>query len=422
MHSYDSRSRHFHYRDGALLAESVALTEIRNAYGTPSYVYSRDAILKAYEGYREGLKDIPHLICYAVKANGNIELIRLLAERGAGADLTSGGELFLALKGGVDGERIVFSGVGKTEIEIREAIEAGILMFNVESEPELDTINRVALSMGKTAPIALRVNPDVDAKTHPKISTGLKEHKFGVPWDQCEAIYLKAIEMNGIEVTGIAAHIGSSLADAQPLLEALDRILELRDRLQARGISIPYVDIGGGLGIRYENESPITTQEYGQRLKEKIAESGATLIIEPGRSIMGNAAVLLCEVQYVKRTVDRTFVVVNAAMNDLARPAIYGAYHHIIPVNLNNRSVEKVDVVGPICESSDVFGKDRELPTCESGDLLAICSAGAYGYAMASYYNGRVRPAEVLVDGDAHRLIRRRETYEDLIRNQIPTG
>lgn len=416
---YDAHSRHFQFRDGKLYAENVDLATLVAEHGTPLYVYSREAILDAYMGYEKGLEGIPHQICYAVKANGNVQLIKLLAEKGAGADLTSAGELTVALKGGIPAEKIVFSGVGKTLAEIRYALECGIMMFNVESEPELEAINRVAADMGKQAPVAVRVNPDVDAKTHPKISTGLKEHKFGVPWESCVALYEKAAAMNNIKVKGIAAHIGSSLADTTPLLDALDRIMGLRDTLKSKGIEIPVIDIGGGLGIRYESESPKSTQEYAEQLRQKIKDSGATVLLEPGRSIMGNAAVLVCEVQYVKRTDDRAFVIVDAAMNDLARPAIYGAYHHITPVVQKDGAFEPVDIVGPICESSDVFGKQRQMPRLDTGDLLAICSAGAYGFAMASHYNGRVKPAEVLVEGDSHRIIRKREPIEELFRYQV---
>ncbi|MBI1387718.1 MAG: diaminopimelate decarboxylase [bacterium] len=414
-----TNSRFFAYRDGDLFAESISVRSLAEQYGTPLYVYSREAMLEVFDGYRRGLEGIPHLICYAIKANGNIALIKQLAERGAGADLTSGGELALAQKAGVPGERIVFSGVGKTRDEIEYALNAGILMLNVESEPELEAIDQIAGEMGKKAPVAIRVNPNIDAKTHPKISTGLREHKFGVPFEECAPLYERAAAMPNIEVRGMASHIGSSLADASPLLQALNRLLGLRDDLKSKGIEISYVDVGGGLGIRYQGESPLTSHEFASELKKRIEGAGVTLVIEPGRSIMGNAAVLVCRTVYVKKTSYRTFAVVDAAMNDLARPAIYGAHHNIVPVCAKEGTLQKIDVVGPICESSDVFGKDRELPELQSGDLLAICSAGAYGYAMASYYNGRVRPAEVLVEGSEARLIRLRETYDDLWRNQV---
>ncbi len=418
MAPFETNSRFFEYRDGELYVESVPLQAIADEYGTPVYVYSTQSIIDAYTGYQKGLEGVPHIICYAVKANGNIALMQLLAQRGAGADLTSIGEMSVAKTAGIPPEKMVFSGVGKTASEIKAALELGVLMFNVESSAELDVIAAVAKEIGKTAHIAVRVNPNVDAKTHPKISTGLKEHKFGVPWEECVALYQRAADLDHIEVRGIAAHIGSSLPDAQPLLDALDKILSLRDELNEKGIDVPYVDMGGGLGIRYDDESPITTEEFASRLKNKIKDAGVTLIVEPGRSIMGNSGVLLCETQYVKRTADRTFVIINAAMNDLARPAMYGAHHNIVPVKTGNQP-ETVDVVGPICESSDVFDKSILLPKCESHDLLAICSAGAYGFSMASQYNGRVRCSEVLVEGGSRRLIRKREQLEELTRLQV---
>lgn len=418
MTEFETNARSFEYRDGELFAESVSLKTIAKAYGTPVYVYSTKSVLDAFIGYQKGLEGVPHLICYAVKANGNVAVMKLLAERGAGADLTSAGEMYLAKTAGIPAERMVFSGVGKTAQEIQSALELGVLMFNVESSAELDVIAAVAKKLGKTAHISVRVNPNVDAKTHPKISTGLKEHKFGVPWEECLALYERAASLDSIQVRGISSHIGSSLPDAQPLLDALDKILTLHAQLKEKGIEVPYVDMGGGLGIRYSEETPLSTQEFASRLKERIKNAGVTLIIEPGRSIMGNAAVLLCETQYVKRTADRTFVVIDAAMNDLARPAMYGAHHNVVPVS-TGQPIETVDVVGPICESSDVFGKGLSLPKCDSGDLLAICSAGAYGFSMASQYNGRVRCAEVLVDGDQHKLVRRREELDELTRLQV---
>jgi len=417
--TFDTPSRYFAYREGRLFVEEVDLQEIAEHYQTPTYVYSQAALLDALEGYRKGLEGIPHLIAYSVKANGNLALLRLLAEQGAGADLTSGGEMQLALRGGVPAERMVFSGVGKTDKEIRDALRAGVRMLNVESEPELETISAIAEDLGQPAPISIRVNPNIDAKTHPKITTGLKEHKFGVPWDQAVALYRRAAGLSWIQILGISAHIGSSLADTTPLLQTLDRLLELRDTLQKEGIPITTLDLGGGLGIRYDQESPDTPESYAAKIKERLRSAGVMLILEPGRSIVGNSAVLLCRVTYVKRSDDHTFVVVDAGMNDLARPAIYGAFHRIVPVSLAETETESVNVVGPICESSDVFGKQRVLPRCRRGDLLAICSAGAYGFSMASHYNGRVLPAEVLISRKIHRLVRKRETVEELWRHQI---
>ena len=416
---HDTRSRFFTYRDGRLYAENADLHDIAATWGTPTYVYSLQAILTALRDYQTGLDGIPHLVAFAAKANGNVAILRHLGQAGAGADLTSAGELFAAQKAGIPPERMIFSGVGKTEDEIAMALHAGILMFNIESEPELETVARLAAERGRRAPIAIRVNPNVDPKTHPKISTGLKQHKFGVPWEQARTLYKRAADIPSLEIRGIAAHIGSSLMDTAPLLQALDLLLGFRQYLQNKGLAIPYLDLGGGLGIQYEKQIPETPSEYSQKLKQRIKDSGVTLILEPGRSIVGNAGILLTKVIYVKKNDDKVFVVVDAGMNSLARPAIYGAYHHIVPVAARDGAPQTVDVVGPICESSDVFGKNRSLPPCRPGDLLAICSAGAYGYSMASNYNGQPRPAEVLVEGHHGRLIRRRETLDDLLRNQI---
>ncbi|RJP27580.1 MAG: diaminopimelate decarboxylase [Candidatus Omnitrophota bacterium] len=416
---FDANSRFFSYRDGQLYAESVNVAEIAESYRTPLYVYSKSDILDSFQSYKKGLQGIPHLIAFAVKANGNLSILNTLGKEGAGADLTSGGEMHLALRGGIPADRMVFSGVGKTRTEIIDALDVGILMFNVESEPELDAIESIAREKGKPAPIAVRVNPDIDAKTHPKITTGLKEHKFGVPIEHAYHLYRKAVASPYLKIQGIASHIGSSLQDTAPLLEAMQRLLNLKQRLLENGIPIAYVDLGGGLGIRYNRETPDLPETYARKLAERIRDDGATLIIEPGRSIVGNAGILLCRVVYVKRSAERTFVVVDAGMNDLARPAIYGAYHRIVPVHITTEKEEIVDVVGPICESSDVFGRQIPLPPCKSGDLLAICSAGAYGYAMSSHYNGRVRPAEALVEENHHWLVRKRETYEVLWQNQM---
>lgn len=418
-HTYDAKSRYFSYRDGTLFVEELNASELAKQYGTPTYVYSQSAILDSFHGYQQGLQGIPHKICFAVKANGSLAILNRLAAEGAGADLTSGGELALAAKAGIPADKMVFSGVGKTDVEINAALDAGILMFNIESEPELERIAQLAKAAGKVAPIAIRVNPNIDAKTHPKISTGLKMHKFGVPVEQALSLYERAAAMDAIQVCGVASHIGSSLMDATPLLQALDLLLNFRKTLQGKGIELTYIDLGGGLGIQYETQAPETPSAYAQKLKERIADSGATLILEPGRSIVGNAGLLLCQITYVKRTEDRTFVVVDAGMNSLARPAMYGAFHDIVPASLKDGSTETVDVVGPICESSDVFGRDMTLPSCESGDILALCSAGAYGFAMSSNYNGQLRPSEVLVEGSSHKLIRERETYNDLFRGQI---
>lgn len=417
--TFNTHSSFFQYQNNSLQCETTPIETLAKEYGTPLYVYSKAAILDAFHGYQKGLEGIPHIIAFAVKANGNLSILNMLANEGAGADLTSGGELHSAIKAGIPADKIVFSGVGKSDTEIKDTLEAGVLMLNIESEPELDNIQAIAASLGKTAGIAVRVNPNIDAKTHPKISTGLKEHKFGVPAERAVALYERAAGLSNIEIKGIAAHVGSSLPDTEPLLHAVEKLLDFKGQLKAKNIDIKYLDVGGGLGIQYEDENQETPNQYASKLKERLKNEQVTIVVEPGRSIVGNAGVLVTEITYVKRTDDRTFAIVDAGMNDLARPAIYSAFHEIVPVNHADQPVETVDVVGPICESSDVFGKQRELPSCERGNLLAVCSAGAYGFAMASFYNGRVRPAEVLVDGSDHKLIRRRETHEDLWRNQV---
>ena len=418
-HPYDAKSRYFEYREGRLFIEEVSVKSLIAEYGSPLYVYSKSSILDVLNGYKEGLEGIPHIIAFAVKANGSLAILNLLAKEEAGADLTSGGELLLARESGIPTDRMIYSGVGKTDAEIEFALDEDILMFNIESEPELDRIAEIAQKMGKVAPIAIRVNPNIDPKTHPKISTGLNTHKFGVPVKQAQALYKRAAKMKEIEIRGIASHIGSSLMDTSPLLQALDLLLDFRDDLQKKGIEITYLDLGGGLGIQYGEQAPESSQEYAAKLKEKLQDSGLTLIVEPGRSIVGNAGLLLTRVTYVKKNEDKTFVVVDAGMNSLARPAIYGAHHDIVPVAVKKGKTQTVDIVGPICESSDVFGKDRTLPPCKAGDILAICSAGAYGFAMSSNYNGQLRPAEVLVENFNYRLIRQRETYEDLLTGQL---
>jgi len=418
-HNYDAKSRYFQYREGRLFVENVSVEALAAEYGSPTYVYSQNDILDAFNGYKKGLEGIPHLIAFAIKANGNLAILKRLAEEGAGADLTSGGELMLSLKAGIPAGRMIYSGVGKTDDEIKRALDAGILMFNVESEPELQRLAYLADQSGKVAPIAIRVNPNIDANTHPKISTGLNKHKFGVPVEAAYDLYQKAAGMKALKVIGIAAHIGSSLMDTKPLLDSLNLLMDFRSNLQDQGIEIPYLDMGGGLGIQYESDAPETPSDYAHKLKERIKDAGITLIIEPGRSMVGNAGLLLCRVTYVKKNDERTFVIVDAGMNSLARPAIYGAFHDIVPENVKNGEAKKVDVVGPICESSDVFGREMPLPECETGDILAICSAGAYGFSMSSNYNGQLKPAEVMVDGDNHRLVRQRETYDDLFRGQV---
>jgi diaminopimelate decarboxylase len=408
----------FAYAQHELSCERVALRALADAVGTPTYVYSSAALLDRYRAYDRAFAEIPHLICYAVKANANLAVISTLARAGAGADIVSGGELYRALRAGVPPRKIIFSGVGKTRDEMREALKAEILMFNVESVGELRALDEVARAMGARAPVALRVNPDVDPQTHPYIATGLKSAKFGIPIADAHHTYDLARSLPGVEVVGVQMHIGSQLTKTAPFRDSVARVASLAKHLRESGIPISLVDIGGGLGIRYRDEVPPTEAEYAETLVTILRELGqVTVVLEPGRSIVGNAGVLLTRVLYRKVTPDKTFVVIDAAMNDLIRPAFYDAYHEIRPVDERRAaaSPETVDVVGPICESGDFLAKGRALPRVEEGDLLAIMSAGAYGFAMASNYNARPRAAEVLVQGDRYTIVRRRETYEDLV-------
>jgi diaminopimelate decarboxylase len=408
---------YYPYRHGQLCCESVPLTKLADAVGTPAYVYSKAALLDSYGAYDHAFKDVPHLICYSIKANSNLAVIATLARAGAGADIVSGGELHRALRAGVPPKKIIFSGVGKTRDEMRDGLKAEILLFNVESVSELRALDEVARELGTRAPVALRVNPDVDPQTHKYIATGLKSAKFGIPHTQALAAYEEAARLHGIQVVGADMHIGSQLTKALPLGDAVARVAALVKQLRERGIEITTIDVGGGLGIRYRDETPPTHVEYATVLLPALKELGVTVLLEPGRSIVGNAGALLTRVLYHKRTDAKTFVVVDAAMNDLVRPAFYDSYHAVVPVAEARAAapVETADVVGPICESGDFFAKDRELPRPEEGDLLAILSAGAYGFAMASNYNTRPRPVEVLVDGDRYTIVRRRETFEDLV-------
>ena len=406
----------FSYRNAELFCESVPVSRIAAAVGTPTYVYSRQAILSSFRAYDQAFQSIPHVICYAMKANMNLAVLSTLARAGAGVDVLSGGEIFRALTAGVDPKKIVFAGVGKQESEMREALKAGILMFNVESASELTLLDRTAQSAGVRAPIALRVNPDVDPETHPYISTGLKTSKFGIAIREALEHYETASKLAGIEVVGMHMHIGSQLVKTSPFADALSRLVELIGKLTAKGIHIRYLDAGGGLGIRYKDETPPSHAAYAEPLLPALRTLGVTLIVEPGRSIVGNAGALIARVLYRKEAESKRFVIVDAAMNDLIRPSLYNAYHEIRPVcEKRGGATEVVDVVGPICESGDFLAKERELPRLEEGELLAVMSAGAYGFAMASNYNARPRAAEVLVDGEKFSVVRRRETYEEMI-------
>jgi diaminopimelate decarboxylase len=413
---------HFRYRDSELCCEQVSLRALAAVAGTPLYVYSKAALLEGLAGYHRAFKDVPHVVCYSVKANSNLGVLSVLAKAGAGADIVSGGELFRALRAGVSPKKIIFSGVGKSRDEMREALKADILMFNVESRSELKVLDEVAREMGVRAPVAIRVNPDVDPQTHPYIATGLKTSKFGVPYDEALEAYEEAAKMAGLEVIGADMHIGSQLTKATPVGDAVHRVVALVKALRERAIEIRMIDVGGGLGIRYRDETPPTHEEYASVLLPALRESGATVLLEPGRSIVGNAGVLLTRALYRKDTGAKKFVVIDAAMNDLVRPSFYGSFHDIRPVDeaARARPTETVDVVGPICESGDFLAKDRELPRVEQDELVALMSAGAYGFAMASNYNTRPRAAEVLVDDNRYTIVRRRETYEDLVAGETP--
>jgi diaminopimelate decarboxylase len=408
----------FEYRNDQLCCEEVALAKIAEEYGTPTYVYSRDALERAYLAYAEALEGRDDLVCYAVKANSNLAVLNVLARLGAGFDIVSAGELDRVLRAGGDAAKVVFSGVGKQPHEIVKALNAGIRCFNIESEAELERVNDVAASENKIAAISFRVNPDVDAGTHPYISTGLKENKFGIDIDDAVRIYSRAAAMENVDVVGMDCHIGSQLTEVAPFLDAMDRVLALVDRLAEQDIVIKHLDLGGGLGVCYTDEVPPTPQEYIAAVLEKLGDRKLELIFEPGRSIAANAGVMLTRVEFLKCTGEKNFAIIDGAMNDLIRPALYSAYQEIVPVMLRESGEEKSwDLVGPVCETGDFLGKDRAL-NLEPGDLLAVCSAGAYGFVMASNYNSRGRPAEVMVDDSQFHLIRKRETLADLVRGE----
>ncbi len=403
----------FSRRDGQLFAEGVALSAIAERFGTPTYVYSRAHIEAQYRAYADALSGIPHLVCFAVKANSNLGVLNVLARLGAGFDIVSRGELERVLAAGGQPDRIVFSGVGKSRDDMRRALEVGVHCFNVESTVELERLQVVAAELGKVAAISLRVNPDVDAGTHPYISTGLKENKFGIAIADAEAVYARAAELPNLKVVGVDCHIGSQLTTLPPFLDALDRLLALIDRLAARGIRIEHLDLGGGLGVRYKDETPPLAGDYIAAVRERIAGRNLALVFEPGRSIVANAGVLLTRVEYLKHTEHKDFAIIDAAMNDLIRPALYQAWMDVVPVSPRAGEARAYDLVGPICETGDFLAKNREL-VLEEGDLLAVCSAGAYGFVMSSNYNTRGRAAEVLVDGEQAFEVRRRETLEEL--------
>jgi len=406
---------YFNYHGADLLAEQVRLADIAQQYGTPTYVYSRATLERHYRAFTDAAGSQPHLVCYAVKANSNIALLNLLARLGSGFDIVSEGELRRVLQAGGNPAKVVFSGVGKAESEIEFALNTGIKCFNVESEAELHRIARVAARLGKTAPISLRVNPDIDAKTHPYISTGLKANKFGIDITDAPRIYQLAASYPQLKVCGVDCHIGSQLTETQPFLDALDKVLALVDKLSELGIVLSHLDIGGGLGVTYLDETPPHPADYAAQVVQRLAAyPHLTLVFEPGRAIMANAGVLLTKVEYLKPGQEKHFAIVDAAMNDLIRPALYSAWMNIVPVKLQPElALQRYDVVGPVCETGDFLGKDRDLAIAE-GDLLAVRSAGAYGFTMSSNYNSRPRAAEVLVDGNQLYLVRQREQWQDL--------
>jgi len=416
---------HFLYQNGILHAEDVSIPEIAAQVGTPFYLYSAATLRRHFRLFDEALEGMDHLVCYAMKANSNQAVLKLLGDMGAGMDVVSGGEYARARAAGVPGERIVFSGVGKTRQEIRAALTGGIRQFNVESEPEMEALNEVAIALGMVAPITIRVNPDVDAKTHAKIATGKSENKFGIPISRASTVYAEAARMKGLGVIGIDVHIGSQLTQLEPYRAAYEKVAELTKQLRSEGHDIRRLDLGGGLGIPYErsNDAPPLPMEYGRLIKDTLGDLGCEIEIEPGRLIAGNAGILVSEVIYLKQGEDRRFLIVDAAMNDLIRPAMYEAHHDIVPVIEAEAGVEQspYDIVGPVCESGDTFAKQRSLPPQQAGDLVAFRSAGAYGAVMASEYNSRPLIPEVLVNGHQFAVIRPRPTLEDMInRDTIP--
>lgn len=409
---------YFEYKKGELHCEGIPVREIAEKVGTPFYLYSYHTLVRHFKVFDEAFEGIPHLICYSAKANSNLALLRIFVNLGGGVDVVSGGELFRALKSGADPRKIVFSGVGKKEEEIEYALQVGILLFNAESFQEIERINEISGRLGKKAPLSIRVNPDIDPKTHPYISTGLKQNKFGIDILQAREAYRLAFSLPHLKVIGIDCHIGSQLVQVEPIVEALKKLKDLVKNLREEGMEIQYLDLGGGLGITYEDEEPPHPVEYAASILEEIRGFDCTLILEPGRVIVGNAGILVSKVLYTKANEEKRFLIVDAGMNDLVRPSYYGSYHQILPVKQEPRKEEVVDVVGPICESSDFLAKGRTLQALRPGELIAVMSAGAYGFSMSTNYNSRPRVAEVLVRDNEMFVIREREDYEDLIRRE----
>jgi diaminopimelate decarboxylase len=408
---------YFNYQDGVMYAENIAVPDIAAAHGTPCFIYSRATLERHWRAFDAALTGIDHLVCYAVKANSNLAVLNVLARLGSGFDIVSVGELERVLAAGGDPQRVVFSGVGKRADEMRRALEVGIHCFNVESEAELDLLNQVAGEAGVTAPVSIRVNPDVDARTHPYISTGLKENKFGIDINRAPEVYARAASLPHLSLRGVDCHIGSQLTETAPFLDALDRVLELVEQLVTQGIQLAHLDLGGGLGIRYRDETPPLPDDYASAVRERLGNSELTILIEPGRAIAGNAGILVTRVEYLKHTEHKDFAVVDAAMNDLMRPALYNAWQEITPVVPRTGETRLYDVVGPVCETGDFLGKDREL-ILQPADLLAVRSAGAYGFSMSSNYNSRPRAAEIMVDDKQIHVIRERETVAELFAHE----
>jgi len=406
----------FKYQAGELYAEAVPVRRLAKKYGTPLFIYSYNTLLRHFRAYTDAFNDYPHIVCFAVKANSNTAILKLFAQHGGGADIVSGGELYVSMRAGIPSKKIVYAGVGKTEDEIKYALKSKILMFNVESDDELREIDRIAKKMKTKAPIALRINPDIDPGTHPYIATGLRTHKFGVPIEDALEYYRLASRLKNIRIVGIHKHIGSQITKVSPFVDALNRVLLLIDKLTVQGVKIQYLDIGGGLGIPYRDEEPPVPKDLARKLLPMLENRELTLIVEPGRSIVGNAGILVTKALYRKKGENKQFIIVDAGMNDLMRPSYYNAYHHILPVLKKKRGSELCDVVGPICESSDFLALERKLIRTTQGEYLAVMGAGAYGFSMSSNYNSRPRVAEVMVKGKEHFLIRQRETYRDLIR------
>ncbi|MGD0231278.1 MAG: diaminopimelate decarboxylase [Syntrophorhabdales bacterium] len=412
----------FTYKNGLLHAEEIPIDSLAAEAGTPLYVYSHRTMDRHFRVFDQAFSGIPHITCYSCKANTNIALLRLMARLGGGADIVSGGELFAALRASIPPARIVFSGVGKSEEELAYAVRSGIAMINIESEGELQLIAKVGKRLGKAVPVSIRVNPEIDAKTHPYITTGLRRNKFGILWSDARRLYGEMGNTEYLVPVGISSHIGSQIVEIPPFVAAIRSLKEMIAELASGGIRLKYIDIGGGLGITYRNELPPHPGEYGRAIQSELGDAGLTLILEPGRVIVGNSGIFVTKLLYVKATPEKTFYVVNGAMNDLVRPALYGAYHEILPVRRTKAKKVKVDVVGPICESGDFFAKGRRMPPLEPGALVAVMGAGAYGFSMSSNYNSRPRVAEVLVKGEEFFVIRKREVYEDLVCNETIPG